>query len=104
MAEAVLVSRQPLQQVHRLVVSAHGSAGGDVEEDGRRGKCTGSASNSWERGLYTCSAASFVQANTYSAILNYRVGLLLVRSLNRQDFVSATSVQLEEYVLSISYM
>lgn len=38
MAETVLVSRQSIQKVHRLVVSTHDSAGRALEEDGRCGK------------------------------------------------------------------
>ena len=41
MAETVLVSRQSIQKVHWLVVSAHESAGRDVEKDGVAGKCLG---------------------------------------------------------------
>ena len=41
MAETVLVSRQSIQKVHRLVVSAHESAGRDVEKDGVVGKYPG---------------------------------------------------------------
>lgn len=40
-AETVLVPRQSTPEVHRLVVPAHGSAGGDVAEDGRGGKSEG---------------------------------------------------------------
>lgn len=103
MAETVLVPGQSLQQVHRLVVSAHGSAGGDVEEDGRRGKSAGSASSSGDRAPWTLSATSLARVKAYSAILCHRVRLLSVRSLDRQDFVSAASAQLQEYFLNISY-
>ena len=41
MAETVLVSRQSIQKVHWLVVSAHESAGRDVEKDGVVGKYPG---------------------------------------------------------------
>lgn len=39
MAATVLVSRQPIQKMHRLVASARGAAGRAVEEDGIRGEC-----------------------------------------------------------------
>lgn len=44
MAETVLVSRQPIQKVHRLVARAHGAAGGAVAEDGVHGECVRRAS------------------------------------------------------------
>lgn len=69
-AEAVLVPRQPTPEVHRLVVPAHGSAGGDVAEDGRGGKSAGPAAS--VRGGAPCkfSMARFASVNPCVAFLS----------------------------------